>query len=203
MKRVIPFLGLLASLSCGTPANVETSEGKAKHDTLYVSDNVLALGRLSQGLFDGSIEIFRNEELWLRQIWSNGQLITTDHFDNGLERRLVYVSERIDKDETSWHYTDSADTMFHIIPYDEEIIGLYKKFRRLSVQSFLAGRPTEFVLQNIPDELVKIGVSGARIKRLNEAYVMEPEGDRGDTLRVYFLYMVPSSSMDRLSFEVQ
>jgi|JI7StandDraft_1071085.scaffolds.fasta_scaffold206514_2 hypothetical protein len=203
MKLVILCLGLLAALSCGTPGSVETSEGKPKQDTLYVSDNVLAVGRLSQGLFNGSIEIFRSEELRLRQLWSNGQLITTDYLDNGIERRLVYVSERTDSNETSWHYTDSADTTFHIIPYDEEIIGLYKKFRRLSVDSFLADQPTEFVLQNIPDELVKIGVSGARIKRINEVYVMQPDGDKGDTLRVHLFYMVPSSPPDRLSFELQ
>lgn len=203
MKLVIPCLGVLAALSFGTPGSVETSEGKPKQDTLYVSDNVLAVGGLSQGLFDGSIEIFRSEELRLRQLWSNGQLITTDYLDNGIERRLVYVSERTDTNETSWHYTDSADTTFHIIPYDEEIIGLYKKFRRLSVDSFLADQPTEFVLQNIPDELVKIGVSGARIKRINEVYVRQPDGDKGDTLRVHFFYMVPSSPPDRLSFELQ
>jgi len=203
MKQVIPFLGVLAALSCGTSGSVEISEGKPKHDTLYVSDNVLALGWLNQGLFDGSIEIFRSEELLLRQIWSNGQLITTDYFDNGLKRRMVYVSERTDKNETSWHYTDPADTTFHIIPYDEEIIGLYKKFRRLSVESFLADQPTEFVLQNIPEELVTIAVSGARIKRMNEVYVMQPDGDRGDTLRVHFIYMVPSNPTDHLSFEIQ
>ena len=202
-RDLILFIGLLTGLCCTNPHRSNNNELTQALDTLYVSDGIIALGKLKQGLFDGSIEVYRNGDLLLHQMWDNGEIRTNDFYENGFKRRLVYVSERLDSNSTLSYYTDMADSSFQVMPYDGNIVALYKKYKRLSEVNFITNQPTEFIIQNLPDELVSIGVSGATVKRMNDVYVMHPERGSGDTLRVHFFYRDPSCPTDYLSFEIQ
>jgi len=202
-KDLILFTGLLTGLCCTNPDSSTKNELTQYLDTLYVSDGIIALGKLNHGLFDGSIEVYRNGDLLLNQMWNNGEIRTNDFYENGFKRRLVYVSEQVDSNATTSYYMDMADSSFQIIPYDGEIMSFYKEYKRLSEVNFPANQQTEFVIQNLPDELVSIGVSGATVKRNKNVYVMHPERGSGDTLRVHFFYWAPSCPTDYLSFEIQ
>lgn len=202
-NHIISAIVFVVFVACtGTVRNSNTDK-KQQLDTLYESNETIVLGSLENGLFNDSMEVYRNGELLLTQVWKKGILEGNEYNDKGIKRKLVYVQQRIDSNTTESHYTDKADSNFKIIPYYDDLMSLYNNYKKLSAYRFKANESTEFLIYNVPKELIKIGVTGAIIRRENNAYVLHPERLAGDTIRMIFFGLNSEETSEPLSFELQ
>lgn len=129
-------------------------------------DNLKLEAQLKSGLLHDTLSYYKDNSLYIKQLWENGILLATIYNDAGL--RIL----------------------------DTALFEIYDSIKIITDTNFVAGKPTTFQVLNVPANQFAIVVNGGIAKLNGDSFNITPDRQKGDTLKIKFWYIVYESDFE-------